>query len=272
MQIRLDKYLADAGLGTRSTVRKIIKQGLVSVNGQFVRTSDHKVDITSSSGVRVEVSGKEVVYEPVSYYILYKPAGILSASRDGRERTVVDLVPEPKRRDLFPVGRLDRDTVGLLLITNDGKLSNRLLAPGKHVEKIYRAVVAGRLPEDAEQRFQEGIDIGDETLTAPAGLRILGSMTKDRFDCCISDHGITAGSSDDFPEEVSEEDTLTEVEVTLTEGRYHQIKRMFEAMDCCVIFLKRLSMGGLLLPKDMRPGEVRKTGYDALVRELGILP
>ena len=270
--MRLDRFLAETGNGSRTEVKKLISAGSVSVNGIVCRDPSAKI---REDADEIRIGAARVRYAKYEYYMLNKPQGVISAVRDGgryAETCVTDLIREKIRKDLFPVGRLDRDTEGLLLITNDGKLSNRLLAPGKHVEKIYRAVVAGRLPEDAEQRFQEGIDIGDETLTAPAGLRILGSMTKDRFDCCISEHGITAGSSDDFPEEVSEEDTLTEVEVTLTEGRYHQIKRMFEAMDCCVIFLKRLSMGGLLLPKDMRPGEVRKTGYDALVRELGILP
>ena len=252
MQIRLDKYMADAGYGTRSAVRDLVRKGHVTVNGVQVRTPDQKIDTAS----QVLVDGTQVFYEEVSYYLLYKPAGILSASRDGREKTVVDLIPEPKRRDLFPVGRLDRDTVGLLLITNDGKLSNRLLAPGKHVEKTYRAVVAGDLPEGVEDRFLAGLDIGDEKDTAPARLRILGEMSEEQYLDCMRQHGIEEENRMASLKEASPR--LSEVELVITEGRFHQVKRMFEAVGCSVIFLKRISMGKLSIPEDMKPGEIRK--------------
>ena len=238
MKLRLDKYLADAGFGTRSEVKQLIRKCAVQVNGTPAAGPEQKVDITLDA---VTVDGKPVFFENVSYYILNKPAGILSASRDGREKTVIDLIPEPKRRDLFPVGRLDRDTVGLLLITNDGKLSNRLMAPGKHVPKTYRATVSGSLPEDLAERFAAGVDIGDETLTAPAEVRVLGP-----------------------------EGPLTQVELTLTEGRYHQVKRMFEAVGCRVTALERISIGKLTLPEDLQRGEVRKVEYEELIAGLGI--
>ncbi|MBR0147333.1 MAG: rRNA pseudouridine synthase [Eubacterium sp.] len=291
MQLRLDKLLADAGFGTRSTVRTIIRRGGVTVDGALVRTPDMKVDITSSA---VQVDGTPVFYETESYYILYKPAGILSASRDDREKTVVELIPEPKRRDLVPVGRLDRDTVGLLIITNDGKLNNRLMAPGKHVEKTYRTIVAGNLPGDTESRFAEGVDIGDEKPTAPARLTIRRILTDAEYEECLREHGISGESSlragedtdttrltEGAGEEGKTADAsifrdpsvslpLTEVDLTLTEGRYHQVKRMFEAVGCKVIFLKRIALGKLTLPEDMVPGEVRKLEYEDLIHRLGI--
>ncbi len=239
MQLRLDKLLADAGFGTRSTVRTLIRSGSVMIDGTIVKSPETKVDITSTSpegkASVVTVNGAPVFFEPVSYYLLYKPAGVVSATTDPREKTVIDLIPEPRRRDLFPVGRLDKDTTGLLLITNDGKLSNRLLAPGRHVPKTYRALVTGTLPEDVIPRFLAGLDIGDEKPTAPANLQILESTP---------------------------EGTMTEL--TITEGRYHQVKRMFEAVGCQVILLKRVSMGGLILPDDMKPGDVRKLSIEEL--------
>lgn len=222
MILRLDKYLADTGFGTRSTVKQMIRKGQVQINGAVVKSSDVKLDTGKSV---VTVNGKTVSYEEYEYYMLNKPAGVISASIDEREKTVVDLISDKKRRDLFPVGRLDRDTVGLLLITNDGALSQKLLAPGKHVDKVYLVRVTGELTEEDVRAFEEGMDIGDEKLTKPAKMVILG------------------------PEEA---------EVTLTEGRFHQIKRMFEARGHEVVYLKRLSMGSLKLDENLAEGEYRK--------------
>ena len=174
------------------------------------------------------VQGKMVVYESFSYYMLHKPQGVVSATKDAHEKTVVNLITEQKRRDLFPVGRLDKDTEGLLLLTNDGKLSNDLLAPGKHVEKTYYARIKGMVTKKEVAAFAEGVDIGDELLTAPAELKI---------------H--KAGSE-------------SEIEITITEGRYHQIKRMFEAVGMQVLYLKRLRMGPLYLDESLACGEYRK--------------
>ena len=265
MQLRLDKLLADAGFGTRSTVRDIIKKGSVTVDGTAVRTPDSKVDITSSS---VEVDGTPVFYEKESYYVLFKPAGILSASRDGREKTVIDLIPEPRRRDLFPVGRLDRDTVGLLIITNDGKLNNRLMAPGKHVEKTYRAVVSGQLPEDCVERFASGLDIGDENPTLPAKLSIEETVTQQQLADILSAHGLSPQT--ETPSRPGDGGSYTQITLTLTEGRYHQVKRMFEAVGCKVLFLKRISIGGLNLPENLVPGEVIKMSQETLINNVGL--
>ncbi|MCR5149181.1 MAG: rRNA pseudouridine synthase [Eubacterium sp.] len=230
MLIRLDKFLADTGYGTRSNVKQFIKKNAVLVDNVKVTKPDVKVDTEKTV---VSVNGKEVRFEEFEYYMMNKPAGVISASNDEREKTVVDLISEKKRRDLFPVGRLDRDTVGLLIITNDGKLSQKLLAPGKHVEKVYLVKVTGKLDEEDVKAFSEGLDIGDEKLTKPAELKILEIYK-------------------------NSEDDITEAHVTLTEGRFHQVKRMFEARGHEVIFLKRLSMGSLKLDEKLSEGEYRR--------------
>ena len=276
MQIRLDKCLADAGFGTRSEVKKRIKKGEVLVNGVKASGAEQKVDITRDL---VTVNGTPVFYETFSYYIMNKPAGVLSATKDGKEKTVVDLIPEPKRRDLFPVGRLDKDTVGLLLITNDGKLSNRLMAPGKHVSKTYLATVAGELPEDLVERFRMGVDIGDETLTAPAEVQVRPEQSDVEALALPEQSDVEALALPEqsdvealaLPEQ-SESDALPchELELTITEGRYHQVKRMFEAVGCRVIRLERTAIAGLTLPADLPRGSVRKLSYDELAELLGI--
>ena len=298
MQIRLDKCLADAGFGTRSEVKKRIKKGEVLVNGVKASGAEQKVDISQDM---VTVNGTPVFYETFSYYIMNKPAGVLSATKDGKEKTVVDLIPEPKRRDLFPVGRLDKDTVGLLLITNDGKLSNRLMAPGKHVSKTYLATVTGELPEDLVERFRMGVDIGDETLTAPAEVQVRPEQSdvealalpeqSDVEALALSEQSdveaLALSEQSDvealtLPEqssveasahpEQSESDALPchELELTITEGRYHQVKRMFEAVGCRVIRLERTAIAGLTLPADLPRGSVRKLSHDELAELLGI--
>lgn len=224
-QIRLDKYLADSGQGTRTEVKQKLKQGRVRVNDVVVKKPETKIDPSEDS---VSIDGRSLVLEEFQYYMLNKPAGVVSATRDDRDKTVIELITGDKRRDLFPVGRLDKDTEGLLLITNDGVLSNNLLAPGKHVEKCYLAKVQGRVTETEVERFKEGIDIGDEKSTAPATLII---------------------------EESGEESW---VKIIITEGRYHQIKRMFEAVDMKVLYLKRLSMGALELDESLELGDYRR--------------
>lgn len=225
-KLRLDKFLADAGLGTRSEVKKLVRSGRVALDGTICKQADAKVE---TKQMEVCVDGRVISYAEVSYYMLHKPAGVVSATADTRDKTVLDLITEEKRRDLFPVGRLDKDTEGLLLITNDGKLANRLLAPGKHVEKCYYARINGLVTKDVVQRFADGVDIGDEKLTLPAKLTIL-----------------TAQQSE------------SEIEIVITEGRYHQIKRMFEAVGLSVLYLKRLRMGKLVLDETLPCGSYRE--------------
>lgn len=224
MKLRLDKYLADMGMGTRSEVKKAIRKGQVQVNAQPVREPEYKVDTEKD---QVLFAGKQAVYEEYEYYMLNKPAGIISASEDAKERCVVDLIESRKRKDLFPVGRLDRDTEGLLLITNDGDLAHRLLSPKKHVDKVYYAKIRGRVTQEDAERFRQGVDIGEKNLTLPSALHILSSGE------------------------------ISEVELTIREGRFHQVKRMFQAVGKEVLYLKRLRMGSLVLDETLKPGEYR---------------
>lgn len=223
-EIRLDKFLADMGRGTRSQIREMAKKGRISINGQPVKKTDLKVDPERDA---VAVDGQPVAYVTHEYYMLHKPAGVVTATEDNLHRTVMDLL-ETARKDLFPVGRLDIDTEGLLLITNDGELAHQLLSPKKHVDKVYFARVAGALPEDAAQRMAEGMTLRDGTPVLPAELAIDG----------------TDG-----------DETL--VRLTIREGKFHQVKRMFEALGCRVTYLKRLSMGPLALDPELPCGAAR---------------
>ena len=223
-EIRLDKFLADMGRGTRSQIREMAKKGRISINGQPVKKTDLKVDPERDA---VAVDGQPVAYVTHEYYMLHKPAGVVTATEDNLHRTVMDLL-KTARKDLFPVGRLDIDTEGLLLITNDGELAHQLLSPKKHVDKVYFARVAGALPEDAAQRMAEGMTLRDGTPVHPAELAIDG----------------TDGNE-------------TLVRLTIREGKFHQVKRMFEALGCRVTYLKRLSMGPLALDPELPCGAAR---------------
>lgn len=225
-KIRLDKFLADMGTGTRSQVKEFIRRGQVTVNGETAKRPELKVDPDED---QVCLQERTLTYQKHRYVMLHKPAGLVSATEDAREGTVLELLPAEARRGLFPVGRLDKDTEGLLLLTDDGELAHRLLSPRKHVDKKYFARVAGRITGEDVRAFSRGMDIGDEKLTLPAVLTVL-----------------------------SEGEEASEVTVTLREGRYHQIKRMFEAIGSRVLYLKRISMGPLLLDDDLKPGEYRE--------------
>lgn len=228
--LRLDKFLADCGFGTRKEVKELLRKKQVYVNDRLVVQPDYKVNPETD---KVTAQGKQAGYEQYAYYMMNKPQGVVSATKDEKEKTVIQLIKEQKRRDLFPVGRLDKDTEGLLIITNDGKLANNLLAPGKHVEKTYYAEIDGKVTEREIRMFFSGLDIGDEKKTAPAELKILTSGERSKVEICI------------------------------TEGRYHQIKRMFEAVGMQVLYLKRLTMGALSLDPELTPGNYRKlTGLE----------
>ena len=225
MTIRLDKYLVDMGFGTRSQVKQQIARGSVTVNGSSAVRPELKIETDSDT---VFYCGVKAAYEPYEYFMLNKPAGVVSATEDKKERTVLDLLQERKRKDLFPVGRLDKDTEGLLLITNDGNLAHRLLAPGKHVDKVYYAEIDGKVTREDADHFLAGVDIGDEKKTMPAVLEILSSADRSR------------------------------VLLTIREGRFHQVKRMFHAAGKEVLFLKRIQMGSLKLDEKLSPGEYRR--------------
>ena len=222
-QLRLDKYLADIGIGTRSEIKLWIRKGRVKVNGEVVTKPERKVVPEDE----VCFDEKKVNYEKYSYYMLHKPSGVVSATRDNLSTTVLDLLEGEKVKDLFPVGRLDKDTEGFLLITNDGKLAHNLLSPKKHVDKLYFAKVKGKVTREDQLAFLEGVMIEEGYRTLPAKLIIQKS------------------------------DDISEIELTIQEGKFHQVKRMFHAVGKEVIYLKRLSMGGLSLDPNLAPGEYR---------------
>lgn len=224
--IRLDKYLSEMGEGTRSQIKEMARGGRIAVNGIPERKTDRKICPLSD---RVTVDGRSVSYVEYEYYMLHKPQGVVSATEDNLHPTVVDLIKERRRGDLFPVGRLDIDTEGLLILTNDGELAHRLLAPKSHVDKVYFARIEGKLPEDAAARMKSGLVLSDGTVTLPADLRIASD---------------SAGP-------------FTEVFLTIHEGKFHQVKRMFESMGCHVVYLKRVSMGTLKLDENLKPGQYR---------------
>ena len=233
LMIRLDKYLADMGIGTRTEVKKLIRQGKVKIGDDVVKTPEQKVNIESQ---QVIVDGKVIGYEKFEYYMLNKPAGYVSATTDVKDKTVIELIEDKKRKDLFPVGRLDKDTEGLLLITNDGELAHRLLSPKKHVDKLYYAQIDGVVTEQDREAFSQGVCIGQGEFTRPAVLEILKA------------------------------DEISEIHLTIQEGKFHQVKRMFEAVGKKVIYLKRLSMGTLELDNSLKPGEYRTLTEEELQR------
>lgn len=235
---RLDKILAGTGRWSRKEVRELAKLGRVEVNGQVVRRPDDKFD---RRDMEVRVDGEPIAPEPYYYLMLHKPAGLLSVTEDPRQPTVLSLLPAHLQRvGLFPVGRLDKDTEGLLLLTNNGPLGHRLLAPARHVDKVYFARVEGRLDQTDAAAFQAGMALGDGLQCLPAELEVL-------------------------------EDPSTGL-VTIREGKYHQVKRMLAARGKPVCYLKRLSMGPLQLDPELKPGAWRPLTEGELAALEGLGP
>lgn len=230
-QLRLDKYLSDMDLGTRSEIRRWIRKGRVHVNSILCKKPEKKVIVGEDE---IYFDGQKIKYEEYLYIMLNKPAGVVSATEDKRDKTVIDLILTVKRKDLFPVGRLDKDTEGFLLLTNDGQLAHNLLSPKKGIAKVYYARVKGKVTDDDANAFSLGISIGEEKPCLPAKLNILKS------------------------------DDISEINLTLYEGKFHQVKRMFKALGKEVIYLKRLSMGGLALDPLLKPGDYRRLTKDEL--------
>lgn len=230
-KMRIDKYLANAGIGTRTEVKNLLKKGRVMVNGQICKAPELKIDEMNDL---ITLDQIPVSYQKYEYYMFHKPAGCVSATKDNVSKTVLDYIQSPKKETLFPVGRLDKDTEGLLLITNDGELGHRLTAPSHHVDKTYYAKVKGKVIEEDVLRFREGLDIGEEKLTMPSLLEILNS------------------------------DEISEIKVTIQEGKFHQVKRMFRAVNKEVLYLKRLSMGSLYLDDALKAGEYRELTEEEL--------
>ena len=220
--MRLDKFLCDCGLGTRSQIKKDIKSGLVMVNGVSTLKPEQRIDENEDC---ICYKGQLCTYEKYIYYMLHKPAGVVSATEDKRESTVLDLLGDDKREDLFPVGRLDKDTEGLLLVTNDGTLAHELLSPAKHVEKEYECHLAYPLDDVQKLQLEQGVDIGEKSLTKPAVVKILDEKR---------------------------------IMLTITEGKFHQVKRMLHVVGNEVIYLKRIRMGTLTLDEKLPKGNYRR--------------
>ena len=234
--MRLDKYLADMKVDTRSNLKKAIRKSAVTVNGEIERDPGRHVSETDL----ICYEGRQIRYEAMQYYLMNKPKGLVSATEDRHQKTVIDLLPEDSRKDLFPVGRLDKDTTGLLLITNDGDLAHRLLQPGKHVDKTYIALVDGKILDKHVKAFAKGLVMDEDWTALPAKLTLL-----------------------------SEEAEGSLAEIVIREGKFHQIKRMFEVIGMEVLELTRVKMGPLELDPDLEEGEYRKLSEEEL-RELGL--
>lgn len=229
--MRLDKFLANAGIGTRKEVKQLIKKKRVTVNGVIQTKDDSKVDEKRDE---ICVDAQQVVYQKYVYYMLNKPQGVISATFDERHQTVLDCFDEYLPLDVFPVGRLDIDTEGLLLISNDGELAHRLLSPKSHCDKTYYVKCEKPLTSEMIDRLQKRIECKDETFEA----------------------GIVEKISDD------------EIYLTIQEGKFHQVKRMVHHVGNEVIFLKRVRMGSLRLDEKLHPGEYRPLTIDEII-ELG---
>ncbi|AIY05007.1 pseudouridine synthase [Planococcus sp. PAMC 21323] len=223
--MRLDKYLSNMGHGSRKEVKILLKSKAVEVNGEIVR--DPKVHVNEHDD-HVSVGGEVVAYTEFIYVLMNKPQGVISATEDKYDKTVIDLLGEDEQHfEPFPVGRLDKDTEGFLLLTNDGKLAHELLSPKKHVDKTYFAHVEGVVTEEDAEAFKKGVMLDDGYVTKPASLTILESAA------------------------------VSKIKLTITEGKFHQVKRMFESVGKHVVYLKRLSMGPLSLDPELELGEYR---------------
>ena len=230
--MRIDKFLANMGIGTRKEVKQLIKAKAVTVDGKFVKDSGQQIDPDTAD---VRVYEEQIAYKPTIYLMMNKPPGVISATEDHRDKTVVDLLDDDVRHyDLHPVGRLDKDTVGLLLLTNDGDLTHQLLSPKKKVPKKYYAHIDGIVTEEDVVAFAKGVEIGEGYLTKPGELHILESAPQSK------------------------------IELIITEGKFHQVKRMFEAVGKQVVYLKRLEMGSLKLDDSLSEGEYRELTEEEL--------
>lgn len=226
--IRLDKFLSEMSGWTRSEVKKIVRTGSVTVDGNEVKKPETKIDEKLSI---VSVDGRQIKYNKYEYYMLNKPKGFVSATTDREHKTVVDIISSSEKKDLFPVGRLDIDTEGLLLITNDGELAHRLLAPKNHVEKTYYVEVSGILDDVDVDAVEKGLDIGEEKNTIPAKMEILKTDIQNNISSCY---------------------------LTIHEGKFHQVKRMMKKLGKTVTYLKRVSMGSLIIDSKLKNGNYRK--------------
>lgn len=222
MIVRVDKILSELGFGSRQEIKKYVKAGKIRINDNIVKKSEEKLN---SEVDKLFFEGKEVVVEEFETFILYKPAGYVCATKDNVHKTVIELI-DSKRKNVVPVGRLDLDTEGILILTNDGALNHRLVSPSSHVDKTYYAIFEGKLNENAVEMTKNGLDIGEGEVSKPAKLEIISS---------------------------------NEIMLTIHEGKFHQVKRMVKALGGEVTYLKRVAFGGLRLDDlKLKKGESRK--------------
>ncbi|MCC5891625.1 pseudouridine synthase [Exiguobacterium sp.] len=225
--MRIDKLLANMGYGSRKDVKILLKQGVVRIDDELVKDAKRQVNLETE---RVTVQGEVVEYRPFVYLMMNKPSGVVSATEDKVESTVIELIdPSYAHYELFPVGRLDKDTTGLLLLTNDGAFNHALMSPRKHVDKVYIAEVDGEMTVDDVRRFAEGVELEDGYTTKPARLEVL-----------------------------SRDGRRSTIRLTLSEGKYHQVKRMVAAVGKHVEQLERVQIGPLELDRALAPGEYRE--------------
>ena len=242
--MRLDKFLGDHNIGTRKQIKEYLKNGRCCVNGAVATKPDVHIDENTDE---ISFDGKVLSYSKFHYYMLYKPAGVVSATNDKKSTTVLDLLNEENVKGLSPCGRLDIDTEGLLLITDDGALIHKLLSPKKHVDKVYEVHIKNNLSEKDIKKLEDGVDIGDKNDDGSVKLTLPAK--------------VSAKDEDENGNPV--------IELTIHEGRFHQVKRMLEAVGNEVLFLKRLSMGALVLDEELTPGEYRAL-TDEELKSLGL--
>jgi len=228
MTMRLDKFLCDTNIASRKDAKKLIKQGLIEINGITAR--DSSVQVNEAEDI-IKYNGNQILYEKYVYFMLNKPDGVVSATEDNVSRTVLDLFSEEPYTDLFPVGRLDKDTTGLLIITNDGDLGHRLTSPSHHVPKTYEVQIEHSLTKDDIFMLENGVELYKDGITKPAKVEIIN-------------------------------DNL--IHLSIAEGKFHQVKRMLAAVSNKVIRLKRLSMGSLKLDPELLPGTYRRLTEEEL--------
>lgn len=210
--MRLDKFLVECGVGSRSEVKNILTKGMVKINGKIIKSPKDHIDLEKD---KIEYKNELLEYKEFRYYVMHKPAGYITATEDSRDKTVMDILPEfVIKKDLFPVGRLDKDTEGLLLFTNDGKLAHELLSPKKHVDKTYEVHLRDEINEEAIKKLEKGVTILDDYFTKEAKVEKIDEKI---------------------------------VKLTITEGKFHQVKEMLKAVDNEVVYLKRLTFGKLIL-------------------------
>jgi len=235
-KMRVDKLLSHVGMGSRSEVKKAVKFGWVTVNGIVIKDSGLLIDTDADA---MTFNGQAIHYQEFYYLMMNKPQDVVSATEDKRDKTVIDLLPEPYNRlGLFPVGRLDKDTEGLLLLTNDGDLTHSLLSPKKKVPKVYQVTLDKPVSVEGIQKLEAGIPLEDKFTTSPAVVELL-------------------------------DDTGVFLNLTIFEGRFHQVKRMMEYVECTVIGLKRIKMGEMVLDPELESGAWKEIGLEDIDRLLG---